>query len=279
MNSPTKSKGVLIYAKNNPDFNYVKQASVAAAMAKYYLQVPVALITDKNELTDDVSQFDYVVDWKSSVEHTINKRPFYFDGKAKLINWHNLDRLTAYELSPFEETILIDSDYLIQNNVLNEVWGSNTPLMMNTNTRLPSMLQEHVYELVVADGFPRVHWFTVLYFNKSIQSENWFKTAKFVKDNYDFYKLTFHIPYSYFRNDMVAAVASHICGGMEDGFMKPLPVQQINSYPPDEILEVNKGCITLATESWPVRLDQHNVHIVNKGQIEKHYDRFMELYT
>jgi hypothetical protein len=273
------SKGVLLFAKNNPDFNYVKQATVAATMAKHYLGVPVALITPKDELVDDVSVFDYVIDWKSGVEHTINKRPFYINGEAKIITWHNLDRLTAYELSPFEETLLIDSDYLIQNDVLSQIWGSSCPMMMNTHNRKPDGPQHHVYERVIADGFPLVHWFTVMYFRRCEETELWFKTAKFVKDNYDFYKLTFRVPYHYYRNDMIAAIASHILGGFEDGYMKPLPVAQINSYAPEEILSIDHGSITLSTEKYPVLLKDRNIHLVNKLEIEKHYDKFMELYS
>ena len=62
--------------------------------------------------------FDYVVDWKEKVEE-INNDPIYIDGKFKKVSWHNPDRLTAYDVPPFEETLLIDSDYPIQNDVLN----------------------------------------------------------------------------------------------------------------------------------------------------------------
>ena len=78
---------------------------------------------------------------------------------------------------------------------------------------------------------------------------------------------------------MIAAVASHILGGFEDGYMSPLPVRQINSYPPEDILKIEHGSIVLSTEQYPVLLKNTNVHLVNKGEIEKHYDRFMELYS
>ena len=60
--------------------------------------------------------------------------------------------------------------------------------------------------------------------------------------------------------------------------MKPLPTRQINSYAPESIIEVNKGSITLNTGEGPVRLKDTNVHLLNKFEIEKHYDRFIELY-
>ena len=60
--------------------------------------------------------FDVIVDWKEKVEE-INNDPMYIDGKFKKVSWHNPDRLTAYDV-PLDETLLIDSDYLIQNDVL-----------------------------------------------------------------------------------------------------------------------------------------------------------------
>ena len=59
-----KNKGILLFAKNNPDFNYIRQAKVSATLAKYYLNVPVALVTPKDECEEDVSLFDHVIDWK-----------------------------------------------------------------------------------------------------------------------------------------------------------------------------------------------------------------------
>jgi len=277
MISQNNNKGVLLFANNNSDFNYVKQAVIAATLAKYYLKVPVALITNKDELTDDVSIFDHVVDYKSTAEANI--RPFYIDGKPKQIQWHNLDRLLAYDLSPFDETILIDTDYLIQNDVLGQVWGNNNPMLMNTSTRVPAGEQEHVGEKVIADGFPLVHWFTVMYFKKCKEALQWFEFAKFVKENHNFYKKMFRSPYYYYRNDITAAITSHILGGFEDGYMKPLPVRQINSYPPESILQIGIGKIVLSTDEHPVLLKDTNVHVVNKGEIEKHYDRFLELYS
>ena len=273
-----KNKGVLLFAKNNPDFNYIKQAKVSATLAKYYLNIPVALVTPKDELQEDVSLFDHVIDWKEKVEE-INIRPMYIDGKFKPVSWHNLDRLTAYDVSPFDETILIDSDYLIQNQVLDSVWGSNTPMLMNTHTRIPSKHQQHIYELVIEDGFPKVHWFTVMYFRKCKQTEEWFNVAKYVKENYDFYKKTFRIPYAYYRNDITASIASHIVGGFRDDYIKPLPPRQINSFNMEHILDIAKGKIILNTETIPVLLKDTNVHCLNKQEIERNYDKFMEVYS
>tara|TARA_R110002074_G_scaffold35457_3_gene96773 strand:- start:19427 stop:20263 length:837 start_codon:yes stop_codon:yes gene_type:complete len=278
MTSTKKTNGILLFAKNNKDFNYIKQAQVSAMLAKHYLNVPVAIVTSVDECSEDLSMFDVVIDWKAKVEE-INLRPMYVDGKFKPVQWHNLDRLTAYELSPFDETILIDTDYLIQNDVLNTVWGNIEPMLMNTHTRIPAKHQQHVYELVVQDGFSKVHWFTVMYFRKCQTTEDWFNVAKYVRENYDFYKNTFRIPYQYFRNDITAAIASHLIGGFRDDYIKPLPIRQINSFNMEKILQVKKDSILIETETIPALMKNTNVHMLNKQSIEEHYDTFMEIYS
>ncbi len=273
-----KNKGVLLFAKNNKDFNYIKQAKVSATLAKHFLNVPVALVTPVDELDENVDLFDHVIDWKEQAEE-INKRPMYKDGKFTIVNWHNLDRLTAYDVSPFEETILIDSDYLIQNSVLNSVWGSKKPMLMNTHTRIPAKHQQHIYELVIEDGFSKVHWFTVCYFRKCKETEHWFNVARYVKENYEFYKKTFRVPYGYYRNDITAAIASHIVGGFRDDCIGPLPTRQINSFNSESILDIGVGKIVLNTDTIPVLLKDTNVHLLNKADYEKYYNKFMELYS
>jgi hypothetical protein len=277
------TKGIIIFAKNNEQFNYIKQAEVAATMAKHFLGVPASLITLQEDYTDyrtkqfvDSEVWDKVI-YLEDVE-VVNGRGVYVGNKRENITWYNLDRLLAYDLSPYDETILIDSDYLIQNSVLSNVWGSVEPMLMNTESRLPSKKQEHIYEKVITDGYPSIHWFTICYFRKCNKADEWFTMAKEIKENNDFYSTTFNSPYTFYRNDLTAAIASHIMNGYTDGWIKSLPTRQINSYPPENIIDINKGSITLNTSEGPVRLKDTNVHLLNKIDIENNYDRFMELY-
>jgi hypothetical protein len=271
------TKGVIIFAKNNEQFNYIKQAEVAGSMAKHFLDVPVSLITIEEDYKNNTSDIWDNVIYLDDVE-IVNGRGVYVKGKRQDITWYNLNRLLAYDLSPYDETILIDGDYLIQNSVLNAVWGSVEPMLMNTDSSLPTGQQEHIYEKVITDGYPNIHWFTVCYFRKCKEAEEWFTLAKEIKDNNDFYTTTFNSPYTFYRNDLTAAITSHIINGYTDGWMKPLPTRQINSYPPETILDVRQGSITLNTGKGPVRLKDTNIHLLNKHEIEKYYDRFIELY-
>ena len=272
------TKGIVIFAKNNQQFNYIKQAEVAAIMAKYYLGKPVSLITVEEEYNENKSDVWDQVIYLDNVHIEENTRAVYIDNKAEKSIWYNLDRLLAYDLSPYDETLLIDGDYLIQNSTLNEIWGNVEPMLMNTNSRLPSKPQEHIYEKVITDGYQPVHWFTVCYFRKCEKAEKWFTLAKHVKENYDFYSTTYNSPYRFYRNDITASISSHIMNGYTDGYIKSLPTRQINSYHPESVIDIQRGSITLNTSDGPVRLKDTNIHLLNKIEIEKNYNRFTELY-
>jgi len=103
------TKGIIIFAKNNEQFNYIKQAEVAATMAKHFLGVPASLITLEEDYKDNHSDIWDNVIYLEDVE-VVNGRGVYVGNKRKNITWYNLDRLLAYDLSPYDETILIDSD-------------------------------------------------------------------------------------------------------------------------------------------------------------------------
>ena len=47
----------------------------------------------------------------------------------------------------------------------------------------------------------------------------------------------------------------------------------------EHILDIAKGKIILNTETIPVLLKDTNVHCLNKQEIERNYDKFMEVYS
>ena len=57
------TQGVLLFALNNVDVDYVKQALFCAKKIKYHLSLPVALVTDnRNYLTKQFPFFEKYID-------------------------------------------------------------------------------------------------------------------------------------------------------------------------------------------------------------------------
>ena len=97
-----KSRGILLFAFNTNAVDYVKIAERSAQLAKSTLGLPITLVTD-SPATNTI--FDRVIQVDNALQN-------YKPGQSNYV-WRNGDRYRAYELSPYDETILIDSDYLI----------------------------------------------------------------------------------------------------------------------------------------------------------------------
>ena len=284
------SKGFLIFAHNNEEIDYLKLAAINAKLIKSNCGVPdVTVVTNKHSydytsatmgeafLTESISNFIFVEKDKAfkqanirlykDTSHSIKNLPFY-----------NIDRCDAYYLSPYDETILIDADYLILSNSLNQCWGHNNDLMMNweyrdimTERDDPTLKRLHPVGITM-------YWATVVYFKKCNFSEQFFKTVAHVRDNREFYQDVYKWPGSLYRNDYSFSVAAHMLSGYHEKGMPQLPVpalyktfdtDDVHSVPaPNEIifyLEKPKSLGDFMLTRWK-NLD---IHIMNKWAINR----------
>ncbi len=120
------TRGVLIFAHNSPNVDYGLMAVIAGGLAKKNLSVPVSLVTDLGtvnwlEESGMISKAREVFDKIIEVErpYTKNVRNLHDGFESKVIPFVNTNRYSVWELSPYDQTLLIDSDYLIFSNVLN----------------------------------------------------------------------------------------------------------------------------------------------------------------
>ena len=105
---PAKSRGVIIFAFNTEKTSYVTIAVRCARIVKHTTGLPVTLVT---EYETNAIGFDNIV----YVDNTLKNYKV-----GELGSWRNGDRWRAYELSPYDETLLIDSDFLLlDQNLLN----------------------------------------------------------------------------------------------------------------------------------------------------------------
>ena len=120
-----EENGVCMFAYNNSQIDYIKIAHIAAAYVKLNMKNnSTTLITDSGSyawLKDSVEKdwhnfcFDNVV--IQDVEHRSNPRK-HFDSPWTEFNaqFSNSNKHEIFQLSPYKKTLLIDTDYFIQNN-------------------------------------------------------------------------------------------------------------------------------------------------------------------
>lgn len=101
------SKGIVVLAQNNENDNYVEQACVLAMSLKVNNQTPISIITDDLVPNDYQSLFDHII-------------PIPFGDSAENSKWKIENRWKIYHASPYEETIVMDTDMLVLQNI--DIW-------------------------------------------------------------------------------------------------------------------------------------------------------------
>lgn len=263
------SKGVLIFAYNSK-LNYIDIATIAAGLAKKHLGLPVTLITD----TADVDQkfFDQVI--VQDLSDVSSKRIFkYSDGQKETVDWHNTNRSNAYELSPYDQTLLIDADYLIFNNSLSRLF--ETDLEFACYDTVHEINGWHGLSHDARVGYPGLHmqWATVIYFTKNKLAEGIFSFMQTIKKNYGYYSSAYNFTTELFRNDYTLSIALQALTGYSKKNFTAIPGHLVSANTAVDIIEVRPSGEIVFTwtnqdkRSYVSRIKNTNVHIMNKRTI------------
>jgi len=198
--------------------------------------------------------------------------------------WHNTTRYTAYEISPYEETILLDADYLVQSPNLDLLWGSEEEFRINKNIILLSGKDETKPRLLNPFSIP-LYWATVIYFKKSEQAALIFNMVSHVKENYDYYRMLYDFRDRIYRNDNTFSIALHTLSGfLENNEFRSLPFDYLYSSDLDELIQVEKGSLKFLAGNpdnmnfTVMNVKDIDVHIVNKFSVCRHIDKLLEIY-
>ena len=203
------SKGVLLFAFNNGITNYYKMAEATAKRVNHFLNLPVTLVTDKESF---LTKSEYTFDNVMFVDAQTNNQ------KHKKL-WINKGRYQAYDLTPYDETILLDTDYLINSTQLLKLFDIYDDFMCPNKTYFLLDDNGHCQEPISPTGFDTL-WATVIAFKKSNRSKQIFECMRMVQENYVHYVNLYNMYSSQYRNDHALAISCRIVNGhMEDKSM------------------------------------------------------------
>ena len=262
------SKGVLLFAYNSK-IDYIGIATIAAKLVKKHLGLPVTIVTDTPDV--DPSVFDTVI--VKNLTGNSFERVFKYSTHSERTPWHNQNRSSAYDLSPYDQTLLIDADYLMFNNSLGKLF----------DTDLEFACYDYVHEITGWDGlqigarvgYPGIHmqWATVVYFTKCPLAESVFSFMQTIKDNYSYYSSLYNFTTELFRNDYTLSIALQAMSGYGAKNFTSIPGTLISANTACDILEVRPNgeiVFTWQHGSNPrkvTKLKDANIHIMNKKTI------------
>jgi hypothetical protein len=196
------TRGVLLFAFNSPDYDYVKMAEFTAKRAKHFLKLPSTVVTDTFSLKNlNEELFDKVIIVDS--DDTNN-----FQGRV----WLNKGRYQAYDLSPYDETLLLDVDYIINSNTLLKVFELMDDFICHESiTYLMNEYDKKEYfnpKLSISSL-----WATVIGFKKTKRVKQIFELLRMVQENYTHYGNLYKFSTDMYRNDYGLTIGWKIANG------------------------------------------------------------------
>lgn len=291
----SETKGTCFFAYNNSQLDYIKFACIAAAYVKRNMKNNnTCLVTDYGGygwLQESISKKwqDYCFD-EIVVQDVVHKENFrrhhdspWTEFRAQFSNSNKDD---IFKLSPFDKTLLVDTDYIIQNDFYDYIFETDIAISMHKNSVYLEHQLPYLNECQLNEAGIHHWWSTVVYFDKSEESKIFFDIWSHVKENWDYYHLLYQFPVGLFRTDFCVSIAAHLLNGYNDNNF----VYDFNGIPlynmdqKDDIVEIKdiNDWILLShnrQEPWKnllVRNEKNNIHVMNKRALSRHADIIIE---
>jgi hypothetical protein len=183
--------GALIFARNNEQIDYEAMARWSARNIERHLGIPTHIVTDDST-------------------PSTNTRHFTDVGS---VTWHNLNRMDAYRLSPWNRTLVLDADYVVASDQLRSL----------LNVDQDFLAHRWAYDVTGCNTFDGLNyfgnncmpmwWATVMMFRKSKQAELIFDSMQMIRDNWSHYRNLYKNTNATYRNDHALSIALGIVNG------------------------------------------------------------------
>lgn len=198
--------GAVIMAFNNDQVDYVALAAWNSANIRRHLDLPVAVITD--DVGQHASSFDQVI--TVSVPQGSGARNL---SGTQPTAWHNINRMDAYDLSPWDRTLLLDADYVVA--------GPDLRVMIDHGPSLAT--HRWACDITGRDDFSSMNffgdfcmpqwWATVMIFDRCLQAKILFDSMRMIRDHWQHYRQIYGVRASLYRNDYALSIALNIENG------------------------------------------------------------------
>jgi hypothetical protein len=183
--------GALIFAYNNESIDYESMARWSARNIERHLGIPTTIVTGNVPAGDNARYFSDVGN----------------------VTWHNLNRMDAYNLTPYNQTLVLDADYVVASDQLKVLLDSQENFMCHRAAYDVTGLQ--TFDDLNAFGrhrFP-MWWATVMMFRTSEKARLIFESMSMIRDNWTHYRNLYSNSRSTYRNDHALSIALNIENG------------------------------------------------------------------
>lgn len=274
--------GALIFAQNNAKIDYTKLAIFCATRVKQYLNIPVSIVTDNVDWvlkTCPADIFDQIIGIEYDTK-TQQKRFYDSSMSSNILNWNNLTRFRAYELSPYENTLVLDSDYIISSSILTNAFDQGYDFQIfRKRFELSGWRSDKEFDRLNQCSIP-FYWATVFFFKKCQIMESFFDLISYIRSNWVYFRVLYNIESPLFRNDYAFSIAIHIMNGKTNGeFAVELPGKMIYTLDRDILIDIDENKMKFLVEKKDylgeyiaVKTEGLDVHVMNKSSLTRFID-------
>jgi hypothetical protein len=272
------TKGALLIARNNSQVDYVKQAAFCAKRIVQHLGIPVSIITDSAEYADKFDVFDNVIEIPNQNNYHHKN---YNDGlwSRTTLEFKNTSRCDVYELTPYDQTLLMDTDVILGNDHMKHVFAQQNDLLLYKDaTELSNWRDLSEFDYISPNSID-FYWATVVYFNKSKITKTFFDLVKHIQENWFHYRNLYQIKNATFRNDFAFSIAIHIMNGYtQNKFVGKMPGTLYYTLDADVCHNIDENRFQFLIEKqtsdgyFPAVTNNSTVHIMNKFSLNRVID-------
>ncbi len=273
------NNGVLLFAHNNHKIDYVKQAIYCAIKIKKHLNLSVAIATNsKNYLEKHFFDYQHLFDVIIDNDYKSNQQRLFSNGyTTEKLPWNNFTRCEAYDISPFDNTLVLDTDFLVGNSNLLKCFDDNqfkiNKDIIDCNPQRNDSTLQRISETTID-----MYWATVFYFSKNKFSKILFELIKHIRDNWNFYRIQYQMVGKNFRNDFAFAIALNLLGNPQ----QELPTKLFFTTDKDRLLSIDNekynfllNTTNIMNSDTVCSLEDVNIHIMNKFDLSTNIDRIL----
>lgn len=268
LSAQEKSKGILLFAFNNADNDYVKLTEQTAKLMRHNLKLPISIVTGLDEV------IDFEVDQVFRIDPgTGNTR---LDSTKTRVQWKNFGRYNAYELSPYDETLLLDTDYLVFDNELLKYFELEWDYLIPDRN---IYLGKTEFTDIMGVYSLSYLWATVVFFRKTPYSKMLFDLVGRIQRNYNYYKHLYNTTVPNYRNDYAFAMADYILNGYHFEPTTKLPRPIIAAEQEISRMSIKNNQIHLVSGDEGFVIAKQNLHVMGKRYLQSvDFKQFVEDY-
>jgi hypothetical protein len=247
-----KSRGVILFAFNSDTVDYIKIADLSSRLIEKHLRLPITLITDSD--SSPIYNYDKIV------RMTPKDGNYRLDKKNNLIKWKNFDRCDVFNLSPYTETLLLDTDYLVLDDSLLKLFEQDFDYRLMYQMQTPEGISK---EEMGPSSLPLV-WATVVLFRKTHKSKLFFNLIKRIQQNYSYYRVLYNMRDNNYRNDHAFSIANIILNGYSIDAHTSIPWPMLTIKEDVKSLSMLDSLIVIKNHLTSVVTARQNLHVMDK---------------